>query len=110
MQVQYKLNDKLTFVVEGKDQKDIFQQLSDLWETFGNDCCQNCKSTNTRFEVRTIDGNSFYSMRCLDCYSDLQFGVHKVGGGLFSKTRDENNKSLRAKGWLKWNNEKKIRE
>ncbi|MCI0560727.1 MAG: hypothetical protein MN733_19765 [Nitrososphaera sp.] len=94
MKIVYKFGN-LQIQAEGETQKEIFRQLAELMEIFGERCCGLCMSQDIRFEVRVDkDGHSYYSMRCV-CGAQLQYGQNKKGETLFAK-RDAHPKSL---GW-----------
>jgi translation initiation factor 2 beta subunit (eIF-2beta)/eIF-5 len=102
MKVICKVNEKVTFELEGSGQKDIFEQLSSVQEVFGEGACGKCNSENIRFQVREVDGNKFYELKCNACGSTLAFGAHKKGDTLFPKRKDGDGKWLDNKGWTKW--------
>jgi hypothetical protein len=39
----------------------------------------------------------------MKCGARLSFGVHKKGGGLFPKRKDNEGNWLSDNGWVKWN-------
>lgn len=102
MKVLYKANDKLQFELEASGQKEIFKELALIQEIFGETKCGICGSTNLKFIVRSIEGNDYYEIRCMDCGAILSFGQHKKGGTLFPKRKDDNNNYLPHNGWHKW--------
>lgn len=106
MKVKYRINDKLEFELEGEGQKDIFKELALIQEIFGEAKCGLCGSTNLRFVVRSVEGNDYYELRCVDCGAVLAFGQHKKGGTLFPKKKDEEGHYLPNHGWHKWNKDK----
>lgn len=103
MKLNYKVNDRLNFEVEGSGQKEVFKELAMIQEVFGEKCCGMCKSQDLKFICRTVEGNDYYELRCTSCGGTLSFGQHKKGGTLFPKRRDENNEWLPNHGWYKWN-------
>ncbi|NBX98110.1 hypothetical protein EB118_22125 [bacterium] len=107
MKILYKVNDKLTFELEGEGQKEIFKELSTIQEIFSEEQCGLCGSTNIRFVVRNVDGNDYYELRCLDCGAVLAFGQHKKGGTLFPKRKDDDGNYMPNKGWHKFVKEQK---
>jgi hypothetical protein len=107
MKIFYKVNDKLTFELEGEGQKEIFKELSTIQEIFSEEKCGLCGSTNIRFVVRNVDGNDYYELRCLDCGAVLAFGQHKKGGTLFPKRKDDDGNYMPNKGWHKFVKEQK---
>lgn len=102
MKVICKVSEKLTFEMEGSKQKDIFEELASVQEVFGEQCCGKCGDTNLRFQVREVDGNKFYELKCNKCASILAFGAHKKGDTLFPKRKDADGKPIDNKGWTKW--------
>ena len=102
MKVVYKANDKLSFELEGSGQKEIFKELALIQEIFSESKCGICGSTNIKFIVRTVEGNDYYELRCMDCGAVLSYGQHKKGGTLFPKRKDDNNNWLPNGGWHKW--------
>jgi hypothetical protein len=102
MKVICKVNDKLTFELDGAGQKDIFEKLSSVQEVFGESACGKCAGTDLRFQVREVDSNKFYEIKCNKCGAVLAFGAHKKGDTLFPKRKDSDGKFLPDKGWHKW--------
>lgn len=96
-------NGRIKVEIEGESQKDLFESLSKFQEVFDESACGKCESENLRFIVRNVDDNLYYELRCLDCGARLSFGVHKKGGGLFPKRKDNDGKWLPDNGWVKWN-------
>jgi hypothetical protein len=110
MKATYKVNSNLIFEIESKEQKGLFEELSNIQEVFGENSCGKCKSTDLQYRVRENDGNKFYEIKCKKCGARFSFGVHKQGGGLFPKRKDSEGKWLNSGGWLKWNAETKTEE
>lgn len=103
MKGKYKaLDGRLEIEVEGSTEKEIFKHVAKLEEIFRGESCGACKKNNIRLQVRTIEENDFYEMKCCDCGSSLSFGQHKKGGSLFPKRKDENGDWLKNNGWSKW--------
>lgn len=103
MKVIYRTTDsRISVEVEGKDNKDIFKQLSVFQELFDNGKCQACDGERVRFVVREVQGNTFYELRCLDCGATLAFGQKKADGSLFPKRKDKDGNWLPNGGWVKW--------
>jgi hypothetical protein len=96
-------NNRIKVELEGESQKDIFESLSKFQEVFDETTCGKCGSENLRFIVRNVEDNLYYELRCVDWGARLSFGVHKKGGGLFPKRKDNDGKWLPDNGWLKWN-------
>lgn len=115
----YKVRDDLSFEVEGKEQKDIFAQLSQLQDVFGTRACGLCKSANIVFVVRqNADEDEFYEIKCKDCGGKLALSQNKKGGTLYSVRKLNTETGLPAKvddkgpfkfdtqGWHKWDKDK----
>jgi DNA-directed RNA polymerase subunit RPC12/RpoP len=96
-------NGRLKVELEGESQKDLFEAISKFQEVFDETVCGKCGSENLRFVVRNVEDNLYYELRCVDCGAKLAFGVHKKGGGLFPKRKDNDGKWLPDSGWVKWN-------
>lgn len=105
MKINYRVNDRLVFEIEGAGQKEIFKELATIQEIFGESHCGLCNKSNLKFIVRNVEGNDYYELRCSDCGATLAFGQHKKGGTLFPKRKDDDGKWLPNKGWYKWNKE-----
>lgn len=102
MKINYKVNDRLVFEIEGAGQKEIFKELAIIQEIFGESHCGLCDKSNLKFIVRNVEGNDYYELRCSDCGATLAFGQHKKGGTLFPKRKDDDGNWLPNKGWYKW--------
>lgn len=96
-------NGRIKVEVDAESQKDVFLELSKFQEVFEETVCGKCGSENIRFVVRNVEDNLYYELRCMDCGARLSFGVHKKGGGLFPKRKDNDGKWLPDNGWVKWN-------
>jgi len=101
---------KITVEIEFETQIELFQKLSNFQEIFEETTCGKCGSDNIRFQVRNVDDNLYYELRCADCGAQLAFGVMKKGGRLFPKRKDKEGKWLPNNGWVKWNPETKREE
>lgn len=121
MQVQHKINDKITIVVDGDTQLDVFQKLARMGEVFGETHCAKCKKDNISFRVRNVkDGKKEYNYPELvcnnsDCRAKLTFGTME-GGELFpvrfernegEYVKDKNGKNVPKGtwGWVIYNRE-----
>jgi hypothetical protein len=66
-----------------------------------------------QYQVRTVDDNKFYELRCTKCGAVLSFGSHKKGNSLFPKRYAENEDGERewlpSNGWTKWDKEQQKR-
>jgi hypothetical protein len=107
MKIVYQISDNMKIELEGADQKDVFEKLSDLSEVFGENECGACKSPDVRFMVRTVDKNKFYELKCNQCGARLSFGAHKTGDTLFPKRKDAEGNWYDNKGWTKWDGTKR---
>jgi hypothetical protein len=107
MEAQYKSkNGRLTFKIQGETQVALFKGIAEVQEVFESDSqCGVCGSDNIGFQVRTVDGNSYYELVCRQpgCHAVLAYGQHKAGGSLFPKRYGEDKKPLPDRGWRKWN-------
>ena len=104
MKVNYTTsNGRISVEIEGDTQVEIFQQLANFQEIFAETACGKCESENIRFQVRNVDDNLYYELRCMDCGAKLAFGVMKKGGRLFPKRKDKESNWLPNGGWVKWN-------
>jgi hypothetical protein len=121
MQAQLKVSPNVIVTAQGDTQADVFRQLAEMQEIFGQAKCGKCGCTELRFVVREVDGNSFYELRCTnkECRAVLTFGQNRDGakkGNLFPHVR-ENTKGtimgltpgdwLPDGGWLRYNSETK---
>ena len=104
-------NVRMTVELEGKTQTDLFEQLWRFQEVFENTTCtrNGVSSDDVRFIVREVDGNKYYELRCVDTRdavrgATLAFGLHKHGGTMFPKRKEENEKGeevyLPNNGWV----------
>ena len=98
-------NGRMSVEFQVDTQVDLFQQLAFFQEVFGEAGCGKCGSENLRFQVRTVEDNHYYELRCLDCGAKLAFGVKKQGGRLFPRRKDKEGNWLPDNGWVKWNKE-----
>lgn len=77
--------------VQGESQKEIWTQLSELGELFGDKECALCKSDDLLPRVReVVDGkktHQYYELQCNVCRAKLCFGQHSEGGTLFPKRK-----------------------
>lgn len=103
MKAKYKVGDKLEFELDGAGQKELFKEIANIQEIFGEAKCGVCESENIKFVVRVVDDNEYYELRCMDCGAVLGFGQHKKGGTLFPKRKDADGNYMKNNGWYKWN-------
>ena len=104
MRVTYKTSDgRLQVEVEGQTQKEIFKGIANFNEIFEAEPCGLCANEDTRFGVRTIDGNDYYEKRCTKCHATLSYGQMITGGGLFPKRKKEDGTwDTDHRGWYRW--------
>jgi hypothetical protein len=122
MKIQAKISEKIVAEIEGKDHKEIFEQLAGLQELFSDfNKCEKCGCSDIQLLVRSDnDGNKYYEMQCKKCWAKLSFGQNKgeKNGTLYPRryeTKDKNcmGGKLEAKavlpnrGWLRYNRETK---
>ena len=101
---------KISVEIEFETQIELFQKLSNFQEIFEETTCGKCGSENIKYQVRNVDDNLYYELRCTDCGAKLAFGVMKKGGRLFPKRKDKEGNWLPNNGWVKWNPETKKEE
>lgn len=114
MKVTYTLSNGLTVELEGKTQTDIWDQLAEFQEVFGDTTCvakikgQIHKSDKVKFVKRQDkEDNDYYELVCVDSESPLfmykkAFGQHKKGGTLFPKRDIPEGCIPGFNGWHKW--------
>ena len=105
MKIYYRPKESVTLELEASNVKDMFEKLAQVEEIFQQNKCQKCNGQHITMQVREVDENKFYEMRCLDCHAVLAFGAHKKGNTLFPKrfTEDEGERAyLDNKGWTRW--------
>lgn len=106
MKAVYKVSDKVSFEIEGSNQKDIFEQLAKIDEVFGHSDCpiteSGKSSSNIKFVVREDkDGNKYYELRCKEKpYARMAFGQHRSTKTLFPKRQEEG--EYAGKYWFVW--------
>ncbi len=96
----------LSFELEGKLNKDIFEGVAAIQEVFGDKACGVCGSDHIHYRVRERDGNKFYEGFCEDCFAKLEFGSYKESNDLFPKRSREvdGQKVWDTRGWYRWVN------
>ena len=102
MKVTY-TSGKISVEIEADTQIELFQRLAKFQEIIAETKCGKCDSENIRFQVRNVDDNLYYELKCMDCGAKLAFGVMKKGGRLFPKRKDKEGNWLPDGGWVKWN-------
>lgn len=97
---------------EAETIKELFAELARMEEVFGEQKCGKCGCKDLKFIVRNIDDNLYHELVCTNynCRAKLSYGVHKKGGGLFPKRKDDKDNYLPSGGWLKWNKEAQANE
>ena len=95
-------------------QSELFEQIAAVQEVFGEKECGKCKCKQLNFVVRTDkEENKYYELHCPKCFAKLAFGIHKKGGTIFPKRKDneegditgEPHKWLPDHGWMRWDRE-----
>jgi len=87
-------------VIEAEgDAKEVFTDLAKASEVFGQSTCGACNSANVTPVVREVDGNTYYEMRCNQCYHRLAFGQRRQDGALFPRRKDKEGNWLDNNGW-----------
>lgn len=115
MEAYYKVNENLTFKINGENVKSILDQLTGIYQSVGAEECGKCGSGDTRPQSRKIKDDVFYEIRCQQCEAVLQLGVSKEDQSLYKKKMKTDTKGKAVKdndgkgvylpngGWLKWN-------
>lgn len=103
-------NGRFQAELEGSTQTELIERLAEFQEIFeGLECTYNGKrSDKVNFRVREIEGNKYYEAVCVDEDLDiknarLSFGVHKKGGGVFPKRKNDDDSWNKNNGWKKYN-------
>lgn len=116
MEIIKQLVPGLTIKIEGEKQTELWEAMASAHEVFGEFKCGKCGSKNLRPIVRTNDDeDKFYELMCLACKAKLAMGVHKKGGTMFPKRRDNDSGDVTGepkgylpdRGWLRWDPETK---
>jgi len=113
MQVQLHCG-RTTVVGEGQSHVDVFRQLVDLQDLFGNSRCGKCGSDNTYYRIRKTEKDrkkfEYFEMSCRDCYAKLPYHMHdddKKGSMYIQKRvpdeKKEPNTEYYEGGWEKYN-------
>jgi hypothetical protein len=85
----------------------LFHVLGALYEAFSEEKCGACGSVAIHPEVRSKDGNFFFSWRCESCGCTLDMGQHKNGKTLFAKrTLPDGSFDTKHRGWYLYNAKK----
>ena len=93
----------MMFDVEYTGQKDLWSQLSQLEEVFGDTQCGVCGCEDLKHVIREVDGNEYYELRCNagydKCQAKKEFGQHNnKEKTLFPRIAKEG-KMLPHNGW-----------
>lgn len=106
-----------TFEITAETQKDLFKQISQVYEVFGENSCGLCGSEEIVPVWRTVpQGKKIYEYpeyKCAKCNAKLSMGCMMEGGGLFPKRKlDPNGKPDlehgtygEHRGWTKYRGE-----
>lgn len=76
----------LVLEVEGQSQKDLFGNLAEVTEVFGEKSCGMCGCENLSFVRRTVDKYTYHELKCdnTDCGAKLSYGqINGPEGKLF---------------------------
>lgn len=95
------LSGKVRIEIEaGTDIKELFAQLAEVAEVFGEETCGQCDSAHIMPVSRTNQGFTFYEIQCRDCQASLQYGQPK-DGGLFPKRKlADGSWDKKHRGWV----------
>lgn len=96
MLVRWRINERCELELNPASPKDLVKELAAYQEVLIDRKCGACGAETIKHEHRVHDGNDFYSLRCLACGAQLDYGQHKTGQTLFAK-RDKGNH-----GWYKY--------
>lgn len=66
-----------TLELEAASQKELFSQIAETQEIFGETHCGLCKGEALRFIVRKVDDYTYHEQLCTTCGAKLAFGVNK---------------------------------
>jgi hypothetical protein len=103
MKVRYATaNSRLQFEFEAASTKEAVEFLAVIQELFEETTCQQCGSEHVKFDVRNYDGNTYYKLRCDDCYATLDFGQRRDGVNLFLKRKDADGHWMPNRGWYRY--------
>jgi hypothetical protein len=98
MEVNYRSADgRFSTKLTGDGETAIVEALFDFYNLFEkNNVCGLCQSEDVFFNVRKVDGNTYYEKKCSTCSASLPFHQSKPNvrkNGLFTKWSDQ---------WKKW--------
>lgn len=99
MEITYRSRDgRLIVKIAAETQKDLFERLYEVQSVFEADsACGECASDMLQFQVRNVEDNKYYSLKCMACECELHFGQHKKGGTLFAKRTPSE-----TRGWKRY--------
>lgn len=97
----------LSFELDVQSAKEVFDQVGELQEVFDQGACGQCGSDNIHLQKREYDGNAYYKMACGKCGATLDFGQRKVGGGIYAKRKDKDDRPIGKNGWYHWQDNKR---
>lgn len=108
MKAHYKINNSLSFELEGTP-KNIFRQMVNLRETFGNRGCKLCGGETKRIVRLASKGArtfEYFELECMKCGGRFTFGQHQnEEETLYPKIKDEDGKPIGDNGWYKYKND-----
>jgi hypothetical protein len=104
MRFQRKVSRNLVVEAEAENEQKLFEAIASVEEVFAERECGRCGCQDLQFRVRSRSNNKFYERVCLNpkCRAVLSFGVHRAGGTLFPRRKDEADAKLPNNGWVKW--------
>jgi hypothetical protein len=103
MKVRYATaNSRLQFEFDAATTKEAVEFLAVIQELFEETTCRQCGSEHVKFDVRNYDGNTYYKLRCDDCYATLDFGQRRDGVNLFLKRKDADGHWMPNRGWYRY--------
>jgi hypothetical protein len=72
MEAQYKSpNGRVIIKVEADTAKGIFHEIALVQEVFDAEpCCGLCKNRELRYQVRTVNDNAYYELKCTDALEE----------------------------------------
>lgn len=124
MKVTQTLENGITIHAEGENTMEVFEQLAELTEVFGEpNAIKDGQTAPYIFRVRTVGTDKFYELYSPKLKgAKLVYGCSKEGKKLYPKrmktdykgkaVKDENDKAiyLPDRGWTRWNPETKTNE
>ena len=87
MKIRVQVSARVWLEFDCANPKDALKELSVYGEVFAERSCGQCKKVELAYEHREWDGHDYYSLRCLSCGAQLDFGQHKNGRTLFAKRK-----------------------